>query len=203
MRKITPFLLGLLSTLVLLSGCGSSGFVNEQYSFEERPDSFTVAVHPVVRTGSLSVYTDTTLASMFDTTAYGSVPPQEFRKIQKSNLEVAEQIEQLRKYEYSESDLEAGPSAASVVGEDELGKIRNAFQSKYLLLPKRFNLSQLPYRTFGNATYRLYDLDKDVLVYQKSYDLNVNRGGRKGAIFISAILMAKYTSQFESLVLSK
>ena len=203
MRKVAPFLLGLLSTLVLLSGCGSSGFVNEQYSFEERPDSFTVAVHPVVRTGSLSVYTDTTLASMFDTTAYGTVPPQEFRKIQKSNPAVAEQVEQLRKYEYSESDLETGPSATSVVSEDELRKIRNAFQSKYLLLPKRFNLSQLPYRTFGDANYRLYDLEKDVLVYQKSYNLNVNRGGREGAMFISVILMSKYNSQFESLILSR
>jgi hypothetical protein len=203
MRKVAPFLLGLLFTLVLLSGCGSSGFVNEQYSFEERPDSFSVAVHPVVRTGSLSVYTDTTLASMFDTTAYGTVPPQEFRKIQKDNPEVSEQVNKLRKYEYSKSELESGASATSVIGENEFREIRNAFRSKYLLLPKRFNVSQLPYRTFGDATYRLYDLEKGVLVYQRSDKLNVNRGGREGAIFISVFLMAKYNSQFESLVLER
>lgn len=181
----------------LLAGCGASGFVNEQYAFSDVPDDITVAVYPSVEPGSLASFADSVTVALFDTTAYDAVMPHTIRGTLEEKPQLADYVSRLQSHEYTDEQREGGSGVSIVLEPDESAAIREGFASRFLLVPTDFHLGTLLGRATGAATYRLYDLDRDALIYEKSRNVNVNDAGKRGRLMCTLILIGQSRDVFE------
>ena len=163
-----------------------------------------LSIVPILaETGSLA---DSALTIMYSDSAnrYSLYPIEDVHKVIEKDPQLVSVLDKIIVKDYSSEELQSNPKLQYFISDGDLKYIRDKLgNSDLLLLPIYFQVANKLNHTFGEAWFRLYDLNSGELVYHVADNFNVNLGGQQGKRRITLFLIANSYSYFTENIVDK
>jgi len=190
MRLSSRFLAFTLLTLGLM-GCGGGFLFNQSYLLDSHPSSLKLAILPVA-TDDPDLF-DTLFCNFFDDSTHTQslLCPSEIRAEFESDANFPALLDRLITAEYTKDEIKTGTSIGRVLSGEELTYLRSKLgDADIALLPVLMRTRDMSIFTSGISKMRLIDLRTGSLIYENTFDMNVNYGGEIGKKLMALGLIA-------------
>ena len=99
-------------------------------------------------------------------------------------------LKKIASEKYKKRDLKKYPNLNTLISTSDLENLKENVQNADLLLfPIKFNIRQSAGMTFGNATFRFYDLNTGDFIHQYETSFNVNTTENGSKQMVTALLL--------------
>lgn len=185
-----------LFSLFILTGCGTSKYVNTSYNYDQIEEA-SIALFPIVHVNN-PAFIDTLFEESFNELfiAYDFVSPTTIREVSQSREEYKSLI---KKISSTTSDIQNLHTYLTTQELTYLGEMIS--NSRFIFIPAQFSLKDATGSVIGKTTFHLYDISSGTLILRDETSFNVMPDGtlRSGGL-ISAMSIGTYSDPATSAI---